>query len=212
MAARQVLTVALRVMALWFMFWAIEASSTAIASMSVLLLPGVRESVSIPRVPILATTLIPIFVRFILGVGLLVYSSRIASRLYPELGEAGQQVKFGSVGAGDVYRIASFLLGVYVLLEAVRPAVHGFVALIQYERSRTIPVHAIPDLVVACVFVLAGLFLIFGARRVAEVFENVRYDPNTIPAQQFSLRLLLLVILICAALLGMIRYFALQST
>jgi hypothetical protein len=47
----------------------------------------------------------------------------------------------------------------------------------------------------------------FGAGGIAQLLERIRYDPENVPPRQFSLRLLLLILVGVALILGLIRYF-----
>jgi len=205
MAARDVLVVALRVLGLWFLVLAIDALPALVAEVWTLCRPiGIPGAVVNPTPWTLAGMCVP-FLRGGLGIVLLVCASRIALRFYPKTqDEAGQETP-GRVGPGDLYRIASYVLGVCVLLQAVEPATRTLVLVIHRDVGSTLHV----ELAEACVMLVLGIGLIFGAGGIATFFERLRYDPNRVPTQQLSIPLMLLIILICALLVGIVRYLAL---
>ena len=63
------------------------------------------------------------------------------------------------------------------------------------------------DLVQACVFSVCAVGFMFGASGIAQLLGRLRYDPEKVPPRQFSLRLLLLILVAVALILGLVRYF-----
>ncbi len=51
----------------------------------------------------------------------------------------------------------------------------------------------------------AGIFLIFGSRRIGELMSSLRYDPEAIPKQRFSVTNLLLLFVFFTFILWAIR-------
>ena len=55
------------------------------------------------------------------------------------------------------------------------------------------------------VYVATGVLLVFGSQRISELLLNLRYDPDTIPKQQLSIAMLLILVVLFAVILGVIR-------
>jgi hypothetical protein len=205
MNARELFVVLLRVVGLFLLIWAIEAMPVIVGQVAQYRGAfGAAGQMAEFRVWALSIALVPI-VRAILGIVLLVSASRIAFWFYPETAQETEPVKAGSVSAADVYRIACFLLGAFVLMLGVPAAARAVVMLMggaQYNASRFLP-----DLVTACVFFLFAVAFMFGASGIAQLLRGLDYDPENVPAQQFSLRVLMFIILGVALILGLIRYF-----
>jgi cation transporter-like permease len=206
MNARELFVVLLRVLGLFFLAWAIEAMpllvGTAVQYQQVFSIAG--QAAHYYWVWAIATVLVPLL-RAVLGILLLVFASRIGFWFYPQTGEETESVKQWSVNAGDVYRIASFLLGAFVLVRAVPAGARTVVMLMgggHFNQSQFLP-----DLVTACVLFLFGMAFMFGASGIAQLLERLRYDPENVPPRQFSLRLLFLILVGVALILGLIRYF-----
>ena len=204
MNPRELFVVLLRVLGLFFLVRAIEATpllvGTAVQYQRVFSITG--QTVDF-RVWAIATALVPLL-RAVLGILLLVFASRIGFWFYPQTGEEAESVKQWSVAAGDVYRIASFLLGACVLVLAVPAAARTVVMLmggVPFNQSQFLP-----DLVSACVSFLFGMAFMFGASGIAQLLERLRYDPEIVPPRQFSLRLLFVLLVGVALILGLIRY------
>ena len=96
-----------------------------------------------------------------------------------------------AVGPGDIFRTACFVLGVYWLVRASLPAgrlvVSGFWAqglrrCQSWRSTRSDRLRSQWHL--ACLW----------RTQIAELLTNLRYDPDTIPAQRFSIAMLLIVI------------------
>ena len=51
-----------------------------------------------------------------------------------------------------------------------------------------------------------GLALIFGSRGIARFFASLGHDPDNVPAQQFGIRAILVLVVCVAVVLGLIRF------
>jgi hypothetical protein len=107
--------------------------------------------------------------------------------------------------SGDVYRTACFVLGVYLLVQAVTPACRLVIA--DYNnnvviwRSGTLTY----DAITVIVYTAIGMALVFGSGWIGGWFSSLHYDPDTIPQQRFSIAALLLLFVILAVCLEVIR-------
>jgi hypothetical protein len=199
---RDLLLVALRLMGLWFIFGGVTAMPVVFAQ-CLMLMPSSPSNFQ--QVAMALSGTLTVATRLIVGVLVVVFSGRIASKFYPHPAENSGEIRFGRIGAGDLFQIASFALGIYALLQMVSPAIRLVERLM--AGSTYIGTSAIYDVVLAGVFFVSGLLLVFGARRIAQFMANLRYDPDTLPSQQISLWVLLALIAVVAIVLGLMRAF-----
>lgn len=142
---------------------------------------------------------------------MIVLARPIAYWFYPAnpQGEADQsgELTFGNVGAGDLYRIACFAMGIYVLVAAVSAAAG---VLVQTMRGSpfwdTIAIQS--GIVQLAVLIPLSACLIFGSRGVAQALSRLSYDPDAVPNPQFALRTILILTAAVAVLLAVLRFLA----
>ena len=58
------------------------------------------------------------------------------------------------------------------------------------------------------VYVASGILLVFGSRKISEMLSRLGYDPDTIPAERFSIVILLILLVLFAIMVGVIRFMA----
>jgi hypothetical protein len=192
MSGRLLLEIALRISGLWFLFTAI---TTLTATLSVLSVSGWTDY--------LWGAVASVVAQFLLGGALVFCAPAVARWFYPAAAESeGSPV---SVGPGDVYRTACFVLGVYLLVSTARPAGR----LLEAGLSGEALSRSIADAMTLIVYAASGVLLVFGARPIAELLSNLRYDPDTIPKQQISLAVLLVFVVLVAVVVGVFRMIAL---
>ena len=117
MSARLLLEVTLRVLGLWALYMAL----TDAVDFAAVMLP-VYGSGAVGGVPPgwLSDYVGRSLVHCLLGTLLIWWAPRIAARFYPA-GVSEAEVHL-NVGPGDVYRIACFVLGLYLLVNTAQPA------------------------------------------------------------------------------------------
>jgi hypothetical protein len=143
---------------------------------------------------------VTIITRMLLG-GALVYGApAVAGRFYPR--DSLNEESRLAVGPGDIYRTACFVLGAYLLVSTARPA--GLLVSNAVSGSWQ-PNQLAAEAVTAVVYMFSGLLLVFGSHRIAEMLSSLRYDPDTVPRQQISLAMLLIVLVLIAVVLGVAR-------
>ncbi len=196
-SARLLLETAIRVLGLWFVFTAISS----LAAEAYLWLPGPPGPVA---PDLMIASVIPGVVRGLLGVMLTWWAPSAAAWFYPA-DSKDAQIHL-NVGPGDIYRVACFVLGAYLLVRTAEPASRLVVLLIQETPRTWRSGRAVAHAVVALVYMAAGVLLVFGSRRIGELLSHLRYDPDTIPQQQISLAMLLSLILLLGLILGVIRW------
>jgi hypothetical protein len=195
MTARQLMEVALRVLGVWFVVHAVISGAQAIASMN-LILPATGFSLSAYLIAVEAVAAVQ------LGLGLvLVFGGpRIASHFYRDEPVANHVPS--RIGPGDLYHVASYLLGVYFLVQGLEACAAIAFRLLSGKVPSNL--RAYPEMA-AIISTVSGLLLIFGARRIAEMLSLLRHDPDSLPRQQFSLKLLLGITFAIAMVLGLYR-------
>ncbi len=204
MSARLLLEVALRVLGLWFAL----RSIITLAATAPYYLSSVWNS-SIPNVAgYLVASGGTFVVQFALGAALIRWAPGISARFYPPDAE-NEEPRIG-FGPGDLYRIACFVLGVYLIAQAVQPASRLTVAGFQRAFGSWNPTQVAIDTMATIIYSVLGMLLIFGSQRIGEWFSNLRYDsnrndPNTIPKPQFTIAAILILIVIFAVCFAVIR-------
>lgn len=141
----------------------------------------------------------------LVGAASLYFAPQISRRVYPETDP--DTLTPSQVGPGDVYRIACFVLGVYLFVTNVpHPLTTLVIAAVQGQIFRLGSDLLALNLVLVLVNVVISVLLIFGAKPVSELLTNLRYDPDTIPQQRITIAMLMIVMLIFAATLAIVRW------
>jgi hypothetical protein len=193
MQARLLLEVALRLLGLWLVFQSIVGLVTFLT-----ILPSLLGN-SPAAANYAASAGISIFANAVIGVFVIWMAPRIAAFFYPL--QAGEPEVSLGIGPGDLYHIACFILGIYFV-------VHGLLMTAQTMLGMSTGMAAdrlLRTFLTFSIYVGSGLFLVFGGRRIAEWMAAIKYDPDSVPKQQFSIRLLLIVTLVVALILGIVR-------
>ncbi len=137
---------------------------------------------------------------------LIAMAPSIARRFYPD--EADQEILHISAGPGDLYHIACFVLGAFLLLGAaqltVRLAATAMSSQI-WQRGQ------VADVATIMIYGAGGLLLVFGGRKIGAALASLRYDPAQVPRQQYSIAIVLIVVVFFAAVFGVIRWIARDS-
>jgi hypothetical protein len=211
--------IAMRVLGLWCVFTAVSSLIRSVHIYATFISGGQVTGFSFLSYLPLVTEAV---VLLLLGASLIWWAPWIAARFYParpsgsEVGgildqdgrplaenPASSETRV-QVGPGDLYRIACFVLGVYLLVQTAAPAgrlvVAGMGGMIGWSRGQSIV-----DGVVVMVYVVVGLVLVFGSQGIGRFLSSLRHDPDSIPKPQFSLMMLLLFIVAVAVVLGVIR-------
>ncbi len=111
-----------------------------------------------------------------------------------------------AIGAGDIYHVASFILGIYTLVQAISPAVQGIVDLVATVENMAMNNYSTAtNLATAAIFLVIGIGLTIGAKGISRFMVSLGHDSDDIPAQQFSMRLILVIVIGIGVVLGIIR-------
>jgi hypothetical protein len=196
MSLRELVTVGLRLLALWLIISTIAFAPTVAYSFVRYTEYGATGSFATTAV---VTSLCAAGGRFVLAVILFALSPRIADFVCRGIG--GESAKIDTLRPGHLYHIATFLMGIFVVMQALGPAARSLIA----YASRTAGMQHAADLVHFLLALGLGVGLMFGARGMSRFFANLGYDPDNVPAQQFSVRTILLIVIAIAILLGIIH-------
>ena len=202
MSARLLFEVALRVLGVWFLFYSVNTLTMALASYLHLRASPMASQSEV----ILVATVVSPAIQVVVGAALVFFAPAVAAWFYPRAVEDEEERSI-RVGPGDVYRTACFVLGAYLLVQAAEPAGRLVIAAI-----RGLQPWMQADLAITTVrlfaFASGGVLLVFGSRRISELMLNLRYDPDTIPKQQVSIAMLLVLIVVFGIILAVVRLMA----
>jgi hypothetical protein len=196
MSLRELATVALRLAALWLIISTIAFLPAVAYSVVRYSQMGATSSSAMAAV---LTSLCAAGGRFVLGVILFALSSRIADFVCRGIGEESGRIEV--IRPGHLYHIATFLMGVFVVTQSLGPAARSLVA----YASQTAGIQNAAELVQFLLALGFGAGLMLGSRGLARFFANLGYDPDNVPAQQFSVRTILLIVIAIAILLGIVH-------
>jgi len=200
MPARGLMIVALRILGIWLLVSSIAEGLLTAAFWT-------TSSSSLPGQAVWSQWLalaLALLVKPVLAIGLIYWARLFSYRFYPKEEEESTELTFGKIGSGDLYRIACFILGVYVVVQALPYLVRITVSL--FEKSMTWNATRIGEAVLLiCAYGALSLFLILGSRGVARFMNSLRHDPDEIPNPQFTVRLLLAGILFMAVIFSLLR-------
>jgi len=137
---------------------------------------------------------------------LFVYAPRLSDWICKDLASSDEAEPVMTLGAGDLYHVACLLMGLWLLARAIRPAVRAIVELVAQGSSNLfMSRQVVGELSEATLLVLLGVVLMFGSRGLSRFLASLGHDPENIPAQQFSLRLLLGIVIGFALVLIVLR-------
>jgi hypothetical protein len=203
-SARNLMTVALRILG----FWLICKSIIALSQISAYAMYAMQSSNNLgDSIYMLLMTVVQVGGPAAVGISVILLAGRISRRIYPSSDPTADLIAFGRVGAGDLYHIASFMMGVYMLIQAVEPGVRflagtmktGLTSMEPWAEDRVI------NMIPAAVYSLSGLVLIFGSRGIAQAMVAVPRNSDEVPVPQFGIRSLLILGVVFAVVLGVLR-------
>ncbi len=196
MSARILLEVALRILGLWFLFTSVNILTTTVS----LYMTNIWGSGNVDMTNYLVAYGVNFAVQFAIGLGAIRYAPVVAARFYPA--EADDDKSPTRIGPGDLYHTACFVLGVYLLVSTAGPAGRFMIASMQGGWGQN---QVASEAFTMLVNWAAGIFLIFGSRRIGELTSSLRYDPEAIPKQRFSVTNLILLFVFVTFILWAIR-------
>ena len=94
------------------------------------------------------------------------------------------------------------------MVEAADPAGLLAMAVLQEPAGLASRGDLIAQCITLAVRIVAGVLLIFGSSTIGRLLANLRYDPDTIPKQQLSIAMLLVLLVLFAVVLAIIRQMA----
>lgn len=206
MQLRDLTIIGLRLMAVWLGCTAV----LSLASLGFVVFYALSPSAiaSTPLGQILLTMLSPVIIVVVqigLAAVLFRFAPGLAGAICKDIPSDTEIENTLSLGAGDVYRLGALLVGVYIVSRAIGPAVRATVELMSQGSYAVSTQSTVAGMVEAGVLAAFGVALIFGARGLGKFLASLGHDSKDIPAQQFSLRLLLIAVVACALILFLIR-------
>ena len=142
----------------------------------------------------------------VVAVPLFIYAPRLADWICRDVAENDRGSATGVLGAGSLYHVACMVTGIWLLSCAIAPGTRALASLVSQGgmtlRGNQDSVAAMCQAVLLLVF---GVSLIFGSRGLSRLLVSLGHDPDNVPAQQFSLRLLLALVIGTALLLFAMR-------
>jgi len=197
--------VALRVLG----FWLVCRSVIALPQIAAYVMYAFQSPGSFGTDPVFAVLMmvLQLGAPLVVGMGMIVLAGRISRRLYPSSAPTADPIAFGRVGAGDLYYVASFMMGIYILIQAVAPAVSVLSEAMGGDPFSVEPWinDGVHGMITVAIYSVSGLFLIFGARGIAHAMAAVPRDSDEVPLPQFSIRMLLILGVAFAIVLGVLR-------
>lgn len=200
MSARLLLEVALRVLG----FWSLLTSFLSLSSTVFLFFSEMRFHGNLGMVdPQIWSSVATLGIQFIGGVLLIWLAPAIATKFYKQ--DEAREASQIQVGPGDVYRVACFVLGAYLMVQGAQSAADAVVFGFERQLSGFSQPQLVQGGVNASIYFVSGTLLVFGSRPISELLLNLRYDPDTIPKQQMSIAALLVFLVLVAVVIGVIR-------
>lgn len=200
------ITLVIRLMAVWLFLSTLRSLLLGLYGLLQVFSPGFGSGPFPQRMLVDAglTTGIGLMVIIAISIALFLFAPWIARFMTRREGSKEGSIVFQSVGPGDLYHIACFALGIYVYVNAVDPLVHALFGFLT-EPSLALQNHTVAMLIEGVILLAVGTGLVFGARGIARFLGRLGHDPGDIPAQQFSLRVILIVVVGIAILLAIIK-------
>jgi len=130
--------------------------------------------------------------QLLIAAGLFLASPRLADWICRDVADAPLT---SAPGAGDLYHLACFAMGLWMLVQAIQPGARALGSLI-FEGSAgfRVDMQTAIRLCHSGILVVFGLALIFGSRGLSRFLASLGHDPDNVPAQQFSLKLLVALV------------------
>jgi len=204
-SARNLLTVAIRILG----FWLVCKSVIALPQVAAYAMFAFQSSNPLRANPIsmLLMMVVQVGGPAAVGIPVILLAERISRRLYPSSDHTADSIAFGRVGAGDLYHIASFMMGVYMLSQAAEPGLRFLTGTMGDTPFSMDPWGrgGVFGLILAAGYSVSGIVLIFGARGIAHAMAAVPRNSDEVPAPQFGIRALLLLGVLFAVVLGILR-------
>ncbi|HLA84950.1 MAG TPA: hypothetical protein VJL29_09160 [Thermoguttaceae bacterium] len=219
MTRQSLLSVALRLLG----FWVVLSHSHRLIEFALLAILPAASMATVGRSGLFHEVISSCVASLVLvgiGVVLIWLAPRIARRFYPIQEETIESISCSQIGLGGIYRIAAFLMGIYIATLAVAPLLHAFQMTVLDDKF--IPLGMKSGFVVIFVvqgglYLLCGSLLVFGSPAIGRIMGRIAsrdlraklsYDENALPNPQFTLKVILIVITLAAILFGLLTWLA----
>jgi len=188
MTARDVLTLALRVMGFWAIIRAVGQLGYAVAAVYYLLdrmqeAGNWSENMEAPAYLIVSGLVQPV-AACCFGLLLLLFALRISGLFYGRAAASRPDPKAVPWDPTDVYRVGVQLMGIYAFLLAIPPLVKNVTWLFSRDKLRPVGAHEIAGIIEGGLYLACCVVLVYGSRNVARWLGSVRYVPETSEIEQ----------------------------
>ncbi len=203
--------VILRLLAIWmFITAAISSLNAADALFAAIWSIGWRLSFVGVQQAALASHLVIAGLYMLTAVVFFFLAPRIARRICLGLDSAAATVDITRIRAGQAYHIAMIVTGIVVLCDTF-PVIGEAVAryIVVNGRITNRPAILSPFLIIQFLVIVArvavAILLIVSSKQIGSWLASLRYDPDNVPAQRVSLRVLLFLVVVSAIILLLVR-------
>ncbi len=196
MSARLILEVALRVLGFWFLLYSVDNLVNTVAVH--IAFQGKPPGVGLP----VSAHLLMLTVHVGVGPLLIYLAPTISAWFYAPRCDNDSNVIH--VGPRDVYRIACFVLGAYLLVQTAAPASRIALTAIRDPRFVWTKGQLVSDALVLAVNTSAGLFLVFGSMPISKYLSNST-DAVGIPPHRLTLGMMIAMLAVFAIILALLR-------
>jgi hypothetical protein len=205
MTLRELTVAILRILAIAMLCWASMLFATLVVGIAqYFMLAGITPTQWNPAVAGVIAQCVTCFSYAVVGIALFLLAPRLAQLVVRDEPLNQSQVDISTIRPGHLYQIAAFLLGCVLVTKGMADALSHVHYLIR-RPSGVGGMYSTPMIVAGIVYAIGGCFLMFGAGKLADFLGRFRYDPDQLPSQQMSVRLILAVVVLGAILLGVIR-------
>jgi len=205
----EIVTIVIRIFALWVL---VQAAGQFLTSSIWLIMIAIQTGLVAVGSPnsqevALIVALIFVVVYAALAVALFLSAPRVARVVCIGQTNASTVIDVTRIRAGQAYHIATFVTGIIMLGTAIQPALTGVSNLLSIRGlSNFGAAYGAINLVTAALRAVVGVFLVFGSKQIAIWLASLRYDPDHVPNQRISLRVLLVLATVIAVVLILMRF------
>ncbi len=213
MKIAEIATVVIRLVALWMIVHVAGTLLTNVAWMVILVIQGGPAGISSINSQFIGLSVYVAAALVYVGaaVALFLLAPRVGRLISRSQDAASTSIDVTRIGAGQAYHIATFVTGVILVTTAIRPAAQGVAGLLTTSAAIRWAggvggAYGLVNMVEAVTRAAFGVFLMFGAKQIAFWMASLRYDPDNVPNQRISLRLLLVLATVIAVVLILMRF------
>jgi hypothetical protein len=175
--ARQIFAVALRVLGVYAILHSLGSLVYAVAG-ALMLFGNVGGPGPVPSTQSVYMILsgVHVVIAWVISIWLIFRAERVAEFVY-RVPASSYPVKLLHINAEVIYSVFCKLLGIYALLRSIQPGSNAVIRLVSDPSPLLNEPFLLAEVLQAVLFVVAGVLLLFGPRRVGGWLAKVRYVP-----------------------------------